>query len=397
MFPMIACLTVTGFPLRVALRGRPELAGTPVALAPAPGCRAVIGPCTWAASRAGVKPGMRLGEALATCPSLALVEPDPAAAEHEWEQLLRRLEDAGFAVEPVEPGCVYFRTDGLERLAGGLSGALSRAFAAAGIEWGSRIGAATRRFTALAAASAAPSGRIVVVDDDEVDLFLEPLPLDLLPLPPERRRELSELGIKRLGELARLPGPSVTDRLGVDVAAAWRLVQGEGDMRVTPRQPAAEIVETLAFPEAVANAITLERALALLLDRLLARPERTGRAVRQVTVGASLAGGGSWQRSLTLRDPTADAARLRSALQPRLADLTAPVLELRIGLGALTEGVGTQTELLRTRGNRLCDRLREGMRQVRAAAGIDAVCTVVEVAPWSRIPESRALLVPRDD
>ena len=37
------------------------------------------------------------------------------------------------------------------------------------------------------------------------------------------------------------------------------------------------------------------------------------------------------------------------------------------------------------------------LRQVRAAVGAGGVSTVVEVAPWSRIPEARALLVPRDD
>jgi hypothetical protein len=42
-------------------------------------------------------------------------------------------------------------------------------------------------------------------------------------------------------------------------------------------------------------------------------------------------------------------------------------------------------------------RLRDGLRQVRAAVGAGGVSTVVEVAPWSRIPEARALLVPRDD
>jgi len=52
---------------------------------------------------------------------------------------------------------------------------------------------------------------------------------------------------------------------------------------------------------------------------------------------------------------------------------------------------------VRPRGARLRERLREGLRQARAAAGMDAVCTVVEVAPWSRIPEARAMLVPRDD
>jgi hypothetical protein len=42
-------------------------------------------------------------------------------------------------------------------------------------------------------------------------------------------------------------------------------------------------------------------------------------------------------------------------------------------------------------------RLQEGLRQVKAAVGAGGVSTVVEVAPWSRIPEARALLVPRDD
>src|SRR5262245_47947386 len=102
---MIACLTVPTFELRAALRGRRELVGKPVALAPAPGERPYVGACTAAAAGAGVRPGMLLSEALATCPGLQLVERDPAGAEEAWEELLRRLEEAGFAVEPVEPGC----------------------------------------------------------------------------------------------------------------------------------------------------------------------------------------------------------------------------------------------------------------------------------------------------
>ena len=70
---------------------------------------------------------------------------------------------------------------------------------------------------------------------------------------------------------------------------------------------------------------------------------------------------------------------------------------LRLELGELADSVGTQTELVRPRGSRLRERLRAGLRQTRAGVGLDAVCTVVEVAPWSRIPETRAILVPRDD
>jgi nucleotidyltransferase/DNA polymerase involved in DNA repair len=340
---------------------------------------------------------MRLSEALATCPELHLVEQDPAAVEAEWERILRRLEEAGLAVEPAEPGCAYFETRGIERLAGGVRAAAQRALDAIGPMWEPRVGVAARRFAALAAASVAPAGRALVVDDAETELFLEPLPLDLLPLSPERREELSELGVQRLGALAHLSRTAVADRLGVEGAEAWRLANGEGDARVSPRRPPAEIAEALEFPEPVADELTLARALSALLDRLLARDERSGRMPRRVTVSARLVGGGSWRRAATLREPTAEPVRLREALAPKLKELPAPAVELRLELGELTESVGTQAELVRPRGSRLRDRLRSGLRQVRTAVGIDAVCTVVEVAPWSRIPETRAILVPRDD
>ncbi len=114
-------------------------------------------------------------------------------------------------------------------------------------------------------------------------------------------------------------------------------------------------------------------------------------------LSARLVGGGSWRRSVTLREPTAEPERLRAALTSKLAEVPAPACSLRLELGELTDSAGIQAELVRARGSRLRGRLREGLRQVRAAAGVDAVCTVVEVAPWSRIPESRAILVPRDD
>src|SRR5256885_11753852 len=142
--PMIACLLIPGFELRAALEARPALALRPAALAPIEGTEPLIGPVTAAAEALGVRPGMRMGEALATCPSLVLVEQDPAAAEQAWEEILRSLEDAGFAVESADLGCVYFETRGVERLYGGLEAALERALAAGRPAWGPPPGAARR-------------------------------------------------------------------------------------------------------------------------------------------------------------------------------------------------------------------------------------------------------------
>ena len=392
---MVACILIPGFELRAALRDRPRLGLKPAALAPLPGTEAVLGPVTAVAETFGLRPGMRLGEALATCPSLVLVDRDPAGVEQEWEAIVRRLEDAGFAVEPVEPGCLYFDTRGVERLYGGVSAALKRALSCLKA-WDASAGAADRRFAALAAAAIARPGQALIVSDEKAKEFLAPLPLTLLPLEEGRREELEQLGVKKIGQLAGLPGAAVAERLGPDGRRAHSLARGGDTTKVRARRPPAEIAERLEFSEAVGNELTLRRALAALLDRILARSERGGREIRKVALSARLVGGGSWRRTVTLREPSAERGVLRAALGPKLAELPAPVLSLGLELLTLSESEGRQLALVPPEGEELETRLQEGLRQVRAHAGAGAVATVVEVAPWSRIPEQRALLVPRD-
>jgi protein ImuB len=393
---MIACLSIPGFELKAALRKSPSLALRPAALAPEAGGEPLLGPVTAAAEAAGVRPRMRLGEALATMPRLVLVDPDPAAAEQAWEEIVCALEGAGFAVDPAARGIAYFETRGVERLYGGLEPALRRALASVGPAWDARLGAAGRRFTALAAASVARPGQVLVVRDEDVGRFLAPLPLTLLPLERQRYEELESLGVRRLGQLAGLPGGAVAERLGPDGRRAWGLARGGAAARVRGRRPPAELAETLAFPEAVGNELTLRRALGALIETALARPERRDRFVRKVALTAVIVGGGSWRRTLTLREPSADGSRIRVALASKLAELPGPAIELRLELVELTEPAGLQLELLAA-GAEDRRRLSDGLRQVRASTGSGSVCNVVEVAPWSRIPETRALFVPRDD
>src|SRR4029079_2481352 len=93
------------------------------------------------------------------------------------------------------------------------------------------------------------------------------------------------LGVRRLGELASLPGGAVEERLGAEGKRAWGLAGGERNTarapRVRGRSPAAELAEALSFPEAVANELTLRRAFGALLDPLRARAEPGPRPARK--------------------------------------------------------------------------------------------------------------------
>ena len=164
-----------------------------------------------------------------------------------------------------------------------------------------------------------------------------------------------------------------------------------------PRRPAQPLHETLEFPEAVGNELTLRRGLGVLLDRLLARPERAGRPPRKLALWARLVGGASWRRTVTLREPTADPARLRAALASSSHELPAPALKLRLEVSELAEHTGEQLELVAAEGDVLQGPSPEGLRQVKSSRRRRRSLDGGGGRPWSRIPEARALLVPRDD
>src|SRR4051794_4123 len=155
---MVVYILTPRFELATALGSRKDFLREAVALAPEPDREQVVGEVSGAAEALGVHAGMRLGEALARCPALRLVAPDPDGAGAAWESVLAALEAIGAAVEPARPGAAAFEADGLRRLYGGnLEGVLARTRRAVGMP--ARYGAASSRFSAFAAASRARPGR----------------------------------------------------------------------------------------------------------------------------------------------------------------------------------------------------------------------------------------------
>jgi protein ImuB len=160
-------------------------------------------------------------------------------------------------------------------------------------------------------------------------------------------------------------------------------------------RPASEFLrESLELPEA-ASGIQLERALGLLVDRLLARRERRGRTLRAVVLSAVLVEhGGTWREQVVFREALADPVRMRLALAPRLALMPAPADELRLAIERFGPPASDQRALLEDPAAARATRLREAIRQARVVAGPEAALKVLEVDPNSRFPERRAVLAP---
>jgi protein ImuB len=398
----VACVLVPRFSLLSAVGDREQLLRQPAALAPEPGGVQVLGEVSGRAEAHGVRTGMALGEALSRCPALTLVPPDPERAAELWERVLAGLEGIGAAVESERAGEAFFAADGLRGLHGGLGGALRKARQAVGMP--ARVTAGPSRFVAYAAAvNTKPrrgSRREPVISAARARDFLSPLPISLLGtrLDPEGTdghelvAVLERLGVKALGMLAELPEDAVADRFGRLGLRARRMARGD-DEPLRPRGLRVALVAVIELPESAAGP-QLERALALLVDRLLADPARQGRTLRALRLGARLAGGGGWRREVALRRPSASPELLRVALAPRLVELPGPASSLVLEATALGPPTGEQLELARREAERRRARLAEAVRQVRAAAGPAALLRVLDVDPGSRVPERRAFLAP---
>jgi protein ImuB len=392
---MVVCVLLNRLPLVAALGGaRSELMGRPLALAPEPGREQRVGEVSPAAEAFGIVPGTRVGEALARCPDLHLIAADPEATRTYWSEVLDRLEGLGAAVESDDPGVAWFDADGLMRMyRGGLEAVMAAARKA--LPPGIRMGAAPSRFAAYAAALHARRRRAEWIPAGAVRAFLAPLPVGLLRTRAglEELPELLErLGIRTLGELGALPASAISERFGHPGLLALELAQGL-DTPLEPRRPSEPVVERLTLPEA-ASGQQLERALELLIARVLARRERRGRSLRKLALSARFVEGGTWRVSVPLRRPSADLGRLRLALAPRLADLPAPAESLAVEIEAFGPPAHDQHALVEDPGELRRTRLGEAVRHVRRAAGEDALMRVLEVDPDSRLPERRAVLAP---
>jgi DNA polymerase-4/protein ImuB len=157
------------------------------------------------------------------------------------------------------------------------------------------------------------------------------------------------------------------------------------------------VVEDLSFEVPLASREALQVATEQTLARALRDPLMAGRAVRQAVLRAETERGACWERTVTFKEALVERDRLWTALRSVLAEaqLPGPVSRLELELTGLVAAQGRQLALPVGR-RRLREQLEEALRHLKARYGYCPVGRVVEVEPWSRIPEQRLALIDFD-
>lgn len=392
---VIACLLVPHFPLRVATLGQPQLDGAPLVLGPRPGGRALVNDLSPEAAERGIRLGMTLRETLAFVTEVVVLEPNPAREVEITDAMLAALAELSPTVEPDRPGRCYIDLTNSARLLGPPQRAGERIIAAMPAALRPRLGIATGKFAAWVAARKAPAGRVRVVLPSEVAAFLAPEPSTALPLSPDTADLLLRLGLKTLGQLAALAPGAVAARFGPDGRRAWLLASGQSDTvdtTVRVRPSVLTLTEHVALPAPSTSQEMLFLGITEAISRLFGRPDMCDRHVRQVAIGIDIEDGHSWDRLLTLREPTGQEL-LGDVLRRRLGTIELPGAAERVSLtlaGIIT--APARQEALPGMRRRRPRPLVEAVQQLKQRYGASPIYRIVEVEPWSRIPERRHAL-----
>ncbi len=339
--------------------------------------------CSAAARLEGVRQGLRRREAQSRCPRLVVVEHDPGRDARAFEPVVAAVEEVAVGVEVIRPGSCALAARGPARYFGGEEAAAERIVEqiaeACAVE--SQVGIADGVF---AAGLAAREGQVVAAG--RTAAFLAGIPIAALER-PELVDLLKRLGIKTLGDFARLPAGDVLSRFGFDGALAHRLASGRDHRPLAVRRPPPDLDVADTFDEPLERVDVAAFAGKVLAERLHERLAAHGLACTRLGIEAVTADGQElhrvWRHDGTLTS-AAIAERVRWQLDGWLtgarrgapARPTAGLVRLRLVPDGVIVHLGLQPGLW---GDAGADRERahRAFSRVQGLLGPEALVTAV--------------------
>ena len=392
-----ACLFVPNFPIAIARRDQPALRGRAVVVGGSPEEHAAVTACSEEAAAAGVTVGTTLRRALALCPKAVFLPLQEGVIRAEGTRLLELLQLYSPTIEAIAPGHLHFDLRGLARMSGMEESAYLQdlheaACATSGLL--ARLGAAETIFAAHAAASVSRGGELRSVQRGDARAFLADLPVEVLPVPPRMHERLRLFGLERLGQVSALSFSAMQAQFGRDGAHAWELANGRDDATIVPQREELRVSEEMELPAPTSLAEPLVIGTQAMLHRALSRPELRGQSLRRLDWHLGLESGEQVARKFVFREPTNDPARMIFVVKGKIErlQLASAAVSLGITLSGLCSEYGHQANLWQT-GPRRRKELLEAIEQLNAREGEPQVFQIVEVQPWSRIPERQLALV----
>lgn len=323
----VLCLTVPHYALALALRD----AGSPACaygalLADKPD-RGRILAADDRARGCGARVGQTVLQARAAALDARVFVHDAERSRAVWHDMLDALDAVTPIVEDASEGIAYLDMYGIDAAPERWMDDVHRALEA--FELPLRTAVAPNKFAARAAAYA---GDRTTCDAGGMRRLLAPLPLDLLDIPARTEDRFRLLGVRTLGDIAKLPHGPFVRRFG-SIARRWHdYARGIDGDPVVPRPHELHVDASMYGEGAATQEEQLVFALRMLADRVCDDLLRAGRAALLLRVEFECENGDARAVDVGLAEATADAKAMIDVVRAKLehVSFTSPVSGLRL-------------------------------------------------------------------
>jgi len=269
----------------VEQRDDPQLRGKPVIVAWR-GNRSVVCAASYEARRFGVRSAMPAVRAERLCPEAIFVPPDFTryrAVSRQVREIFKRHTDL---IEPLALDEAYL--DVTENKTGLPTATLVartiREQIRQELKLTASAGVAPNKFLAKLGSDWRKPDGLFVIQPDDIDGFLLPMPVERLPgVGKVTGEKLEKLGVKTVGDLRCVDLPALEDRFGRYGRRLYELARGIDDSEVVPDRPTRSISVEDTFEQDVLLAET-EPMIRRLAEKLWSASRKESRPARTVVL-----------------------------------------------------------------------------------------------------------------
>ena len=279
-----------------SLKGRAVIVG-------GQGGRGVVTSASYEARKFGVGSAMPMVTARRLCPHAVFVSNDFESYREYSTKIQELFRSFTPLVEPLSLDEAFLDVSGSVRIFGApvdIAARIKREVRALGL--GCTVGVAPNKFLAkLASARGKPDGLLVVLADGVTD-FLHPLPVTALwGVGPQTATILERLGLKTVGDLARISPRTLARAVGESLGAHLSaLANGIDDRAVVPNEPARSVGSEETFSYDLDAPEEIAREILRLSDRTAERLRAKNLCGRTITLKVRFSNFTTITRSKTL-------------------------------------------------------------------------------------------------
>jgi DNA polymerase-4 len=349
---MILHVDMDAFYASVEEREDPSLVGKPVIVGGTAQGRGVVAAANYAARKFGVHSAMPAATALRLCPQAIVLKPRIDFYAQVSRQIRAIFEDFTPIIEPLSLDEAFLDVRGSTGLFGSAANIGRQIKQRIGDELHlvASVGVAPNKFLAKIASDVEKPDGFVVIEANQVQEFLAPLPVGRIwGVGKVTGQALDRLGIRTIGQLQQLSVDALVELFGSAGEHYWQLSRGLDDRRVIPDREAKSVSHETTFAEDVRDPDVLIAWLAELVEQVARRLRRHALRGRTVEIKVRFSDFRTITRSSTLAEPSNVTHELHQAglelLTTKLPPRHLPVRLLGFGVKGLDGSGTTQRQL----------------------------------------------------